>query len=85
MNHEFGYPTDQESKDAAKDIMKEQVLKLAHVQMALIGSIHFLSSIIGRTERQQEELDKRSKKLIAITDNLGELNIELKAFNSLPQ
>lgn len=85
MSQEFGYPTDQEMKDAAKDIMQEQVNKLAHIQKALIGSIHFLSTIKGKTDRQEKVLEARTLKLIKITDNLGDLNIELKAFNSLPQ
>ena len=35
-DNNFGYPTDQESKDAAKDIMQEQVKKLAHMILILL-------------------------------------------------
>ena len=77
--------TEQEQEHAAKDILQEQVDKLAHIQRALIGSIHFLSTIKDKTDRQEKVLEARKLKLIKITDSLGDLNIEVKAFNSLPQ
>lgn len=91
-DNNFGYPTDQESKDAAKDIMQEQVTNLEKQQFQLLTMIRDLSSISrpwhkvsDRTEREEERLGNKWVRFWRVTDNLGELRNELKAFNSLPQ
>mgnify|MGYP003147303633 CR=1 FL=1 len=92
MSQEFGYPTEQEMDDAAKDIMQEQITNLEKQQIQLLTMIRDLTSIrrpwhkgSDRTEREEVDLGRKWVRFWRVTDSLGELKIELKAFNSLPQ
>ena len=91
-DNNFGYPTEQEQEHATKDIMQEQITNLEKQQIQLLTMIRDLTSIrrpwhkgSDRTEREEVDLGRKWVRFWRVTDSLGELNIELKAFNSLPQ
>ena len=83
---------DQARSDLERDIMQEQVTNLEKQQFQLLTMIRDLTSISrpwhkvsDRTEREEERLGNKWVRFWRVTDNLGELRNEVRAFNSLPQ